>query len=118
MPEPQPSPHPLLTVGELAARSGFAPSALRFYERKGLISTERTTGQQRRYLADVLCRVTMIRACQRAGLSLAEIRDALAMLPEGEVPDQQDWQRVAARLRKDVRARIRHLERVLDGLAP
>ena len=67
-----------LTVGQVAERSGAAPSALRFYERQGLISADRTTGNQRRFHADVLCRVAMIRVCQQAGLSLAQIRTALA----------------------------------------
>ena len=107
-----------LTVGQVAARSGVPASALRFYERKGLISTERTSGNQRRYLADVLCRVAMIRACQQAGLSLAEIRSALAALPEGHVPDRADWDRLATRLRAEVHDRIDRLEQVLAGLAP
>ncbi len=63
-----------LTVGQVAERSGARPSALRFYERQGLISTDRTAGNQRRYHGDVLCRVAMIRVCQQAGLSLAQIR--------------------------------------------
>ena len=78
-----------LTVGQVAERSGVAPSALRFYERQGLITADRTAGIQRRYHGDVLCRVAMIRACQRVGLSIAEIRTALAALPEGP----EDWPR-------------------------
>ena len=67
-----------LTVGQVAQRSGAAPSALRFYERQGLINADRTASNQRRYGGDVLCRVAMIRVCQQAGLSLAQIRAALA----------------------------------------
>ena len=73
-----------LTVGQVAERSGAAPSALRFYERQGLISTDRTAGNQRRYRGDVLCRVAMIRVCQQAGLTLTQIRVALAeAVPDG-----------------------------------
>jgi len=76
-----------LTVGQVAERSGAAPSALRFYERQGLISADRTASNQRRYRGDVLCRVAIIRVCQQAGLSLAQIRAALAeAVPDGQIP--------------------------------
>lgn len=70
-----------LTVGQVAKRSGVAPSALRFYERQRLISSDRTTGNQRRYYGDVLCRVTMIRACQRVGLLSGGARAAVCYPP-------------------------------------
>jgi len=107
-----------LRIGEVSRRSGVAPSALRFYERRGLISTERAEHGERRYHADVLCRVTMIRACQRAGLTLADIADALAELPEGRVPGRDAWERLAARLRHEVGERLSHFESVLRELAP
>lgn len=109
---------PGLTIGEVSARSGVAPSALRFYERKGLITTERDDSRQRRYRADVLCRIAMIRASQEAGLTLTEIKAVLAMLPEGQVPSRADWNRIAAILRHDLRLRIARFERVLAALAP
>src|SRR5258708_25669892 len=75
-----------LTVGQVAQRSSVAPSALRFYDRQGLLSSDRTTGNQRRYHGAVLCRVTMIRACQRAGLTIPANRPAFADLHEGPIP--------------------------------
>jgi len=109
---------PGLSIGQVSARSGVAPSALRFYEGKGLITPHRVEGGQRRYQADVLCRVIMIRACQDAGLTLAEVKIALAPLVEGEVPDKDDWERLAESLRGEVRTRIERFERVLARLAP
>jgi len=107
-----------LTVGQVAQRSGVAPSALRFYERQELITSDRTTGNQRRYHGDVLCRVAMIRACQRVGLSIAEIRTALAELPEGHIPGPEDWDRLAQRLRHELHHRIDDLNRALQALSP
>jgi MerR family redox-sensitive transcriptional activator SoxR len=107
-----------LTVGQVAERSGAAPSALRFYERQGLITAERTAGNQRRYHGDVLCRVAMIRVCQQAGLSLAEIRTALAeAVPDGQAPGPQEWERLAHHLRQQLRRRISELDRLLGELA-
>jgi len=107
-----------LTVGQVAERSGAAPSALRFYERQGLISADRTTANQRRYRGDVLCRVAMIRVCQQAGLSLAQIRTALAeAVPEGQVPGPQEWEQLAQHLRHQVSTRIGELGRLLGALA-
>lgn len=105
-----------LTVGQVAARSGVAPSALRFYERQGLITSDRTAGNQRRYHADVLCRVAMIRACQRVGLSIADIKTALAELPEGQVPGPADWDRLSLRLQHELHDRIDDLNRALHAL--
>ena len=84
-----------LTIGELSHRSGVAPSALRFYEDVGLLSAERTGGNQRRYPRHALRRVAFIRAAQRVGLSLDEISTALATLPSGRTPTKADWQRVS-----------------------
>lgn len=106
-----------LTIGEVAARGGVAPSALRFYEAQGLISSVRTAGNQRRYAGDVLCRVMMIRACQRVGLTIAEIRAALAELPDGHIPGSNDWERLAARLRSELHDRIAQLNALLDELS-
>jgi MerR family transcriptional regulator, redox-sensitive transcriptional activator SoxR len=104
------------TVGQVATRSGVAPSALRFYERQGLITSDRTAGNQRRYHADVMCRVAMIRACQRVGLSIADIRTALAELPEGQVPGPEDWDRLSQRLQRELHDRIDDLNRALHAL--
>jgi MerR family redox-sensitive transcriptional activator SoxR len=106
-----------LTVGQVAQRSGAAPSALRFYERQGLISADRTSSNQRRYRGDVLCRVAMIRVCQRAGLSLAQTRTALAeAAPHGQAPGPQEWERLAQHLRREVTSRIDELDRLLQSL--
>jgi len=106
-----------LTVGQVAQRSGAAPSALRFYERQGLISADRTAPNQRRYRGDVVCRVAMIRICQQAGLHLTQIRAALAeAIPDGQVPGPQEWEQLAAYLRRQVASRISELDRLLGAL--
>ncbi|NUT35464.1 MAG: redox-sensitive transcriptional activator SoxR [Hamadaea sp.] len=107
-----------LTVGQVARRSGIAASAIRFYERQGLITSDRTAGNQRRYHADVLCRLAMIEACQRVGLTLAEVREALAALPSGQAPSPQDWETLAQHLRLEAQARIDLLSQALRELAP
>jgi MerR family transcriptional regulator, redox-sensitive transcriptional activator SoxR len=106
-----------LTVGQVADRSGASQSALRFYERQGLISADRTAGNQRRYRGDVLCRVAMIRVCQQAGLSLAQTRTALAeVAPDGQIPGRQEWEALARRLRRQLSTRIDELDRLLGEL--
>jgi len=106
-----------LTVGQVATRMKVNASAVRYYESQGLITSDRTAGNQRRYHADVLCRVAMIRASQRVGLSIAEIRDALEELPEGRVPDRESWDRLAAQLRSRLHTRIDDLYVLLEELA-
>ncbi|MFE0651693.1 redox-sensitive transcriptional activator SoxR [Streptomyces sp. NPDC059534] len=105
-----------LTVGQLAARSGAAVSALHFYEAKGLISSRRTTGNQRRYGRDTLRRVAFVRAAQRVGIPLATIREALAQLPEERTPTNEDWARLSAAWRTELDARITQLGRLRDHL--
>ena len=105
-------PEPDLTIGELAARAGLAHSALRFYEAQGLIASTRTDGGQRRYHRDVLRRVAFVRVAQRVGLSLGEIRDALATLPSSRTPNKADW----ARLSRAWRPRLDEQIAVLEGL--
>ena len=107
-----------LSVGQVAERMGIAASAVRWYADQGLLPCERVTGNQRRFYADVLCRVAMIRASQRVGLTLAEIRAALDELPPGQPPSSQDWERLATRLRAVLNERIDHLFTVLDELKP
>ena len=86
----------LLTIGEMAERSGVAPSALRYYESQGLITSTRTTGNQRRYERATLRRISFIRSAQRVGLSLEEITEALSTLPGGRTPTKADWSRLSA----------------------
>lgn len=83
-----------LSIGEVSERSGIAPSALRFYEAEGLITTTRTTGNQRRYERSTL-RIAFIRSAQRVGLTLDEITAALATLPGGRTPTKADWTRLS-----------------------
>lgn len=106
-----------LTVGEVADRAGLAVSALHFYERKGLIESRRTNGNQRRYRRDILRRVAFIRASQRLGIPLATIKEALAMLPEGRTPTQGDWVRLARAWRGVLDARMAEMARMRDTLA-
>lgn len=85
----------LLSIGELAERSGIAPSAIRFYESEGLLHATRSTGGQRRYEREVLRRVAFIRVAQRVGLSLDEVRSALGTLPAQRTPNARDWARLS-----------------------
>jgi MerR family transcriptional regulator, redox-sensitive transcriptional activator SoxR len=108
--------HETLSVGELAARSGVAVSALHFYERQGLLCSLRNAGNQRRYRRDALRRVAVIRVAQRAGIPLAAIGEALATLPDGRTPTQADWARLSRHWRADLDARIAQLTRLRDQL--
>ena len=107
----------LLTIGEVAERSGMAASAIRFYDRQGLIQAERTPSGQRRFRRDVLRRIACIRIAQRVGLSLEEIVDALADLPADRAPNQQDWQRLTRGWRDRLDQRIALLEALRGGLS-
>src|ERR687897_156959 len=106
-----------LAIGDFAARSGVAPSALRYYEKEGLIRSTRTGGNQRRYLRSELRRVAFIKIAQQVGVSLEEIREALAALPENRTPTKADWSRLSARWRKRLDDRIALMERLRDQLA-
>ncbi len=106
-----------LTVGELAQRAGVAPSALRFYEARGLIAAARSAGGQRRYPRAVLRRVAFILAAQRVGLSLESIQTALASLPQGRAPTRADWQRLSKAWEPLLAARIRELQALQSQLA-
>jgi MerR family redox-sensitive transcriptional activator SoxR len=105
-----------LTVGEVARRSGFAASALRFYERAGLIRSERTAGGQRRYPRMVLRRLAFIRAARHVGLTLEEIRAALQTLPESRTPTRKDWTRLSGMWRRRLDADIEALLALRDRL--
>ncbi len=111
------APHDLLTIGDVAARAGLATSALRFYEREGLIRAARTSGNQRRYDRDVLRRVAFVRVAQRVGVSLDEIRAALATLPDARTPTPADWARLAAAWHDRLTERITLLEGLRDELS-
>jgi MerR family redox-sensitive transcriptional activator SoxR len=106
----------LLSVGQLAARSAVAVSALHFYEAQGLITSRRTAGNQRRYQRDVLRRVAFIRASQRVGIPLRTIKQALDRLDDGRTPTRADWARLSAAWRDDLDNRIAQLQRLRDNL--
>jgi MerR family redox-sensitive transcriptional activator SoxR len=106
----------LLTVSQVAERSGFAPSALRFYEREGLVHATRTSGNQRRFPRNVLRRLAFIRAARNVGLSLDEVAAALATLPERRTPTRADWARLSRGWRHRLDEQIAALERLRDGL--
>ena len=105
-----------LTVGQLAERAGVATSAIRFYESRGLIRSRRTSGNQRRYEQAELRRVAFIRTAQRVGLSLEEIGEALATLPENRVPTKADWTRLSRAWRPRLDEQIERIERLRDQL--
>ncbi|MGH9024914.1 MAG: redox-sensitive transcriptional activator SoxR [Acidimicrobiia bacterium] len=105
-----------LSIGEVADRTGVAPSALRFYEAEGFLTSTRTDGGQRRFAREVLRRVAFIRAAQRVGLRLDEIRAALATLPKGRTPTTSDWARLSRSWRPRLDEQIALLERLRDQL--
>jgi len=111
-----PRPDDRLTIGELATRAGVSTPTLRFYEAEGLLSSERTTGGQRRYVRSSLRRIAFIRSAQRLGLSLGEIRATLASLPAGRTPTRADWTRLSRQWRRRIDERISELETLRDRL--
>lgn len=107
-----------LTVGEVAKRSGVRVSTIHFYERRGLIRSRRSEGNQRLFRREVLRRIAVIKVAQRAGVPLAKVREALSELPMDRAPTRDDWRRLSARWRDDLESRIRRLEKLkgeLDG---
>lgn len=106
----------LLTIGELSARSGVAPSALRFYEKLGLIHATRTGGNQRRYERTELRRVAFIRISAQLGIPLEAIKEALASLPANRTPTRADWARLSSSWRGHLDTQIALLERLRDTL--
>ncbi len=105
-----------LAIGQVADRAGVAVSALHFYERNGLITSTRNAGNQRRYARDTLRRVAFIRASQRVGIPLADIRDALEALPQQRTPNADDWAELAERWRARLDEGIDQLTRLRDDL--
>jgi MerR family transcriptional regulator, redox-sensitive transcriptional activator SoxR len=107
----------MLTIGEVADRGGLAASAIRFYERQGLIHAERAPNGQRRFRRDVLRRIAFIRIAQRVGLTLEEIVTALAVLPVDHAPSRRDWERLTAGWQDRIEQRIALLEALQSGLS-
>ena len=108
----------ILTIGELARRTGLSVSAIRFYEDKGLVEPLRTGGNQRRFLRADIRRLSFILIAQKLGLSLGEIGEAMAVLPHGRTPDAGDWARISGAITKRIEAEIARLNKVradLDG---
>jgi MerR family redox-sensitive transcriptional activator SoxR len=105
-----------LTIGQVAARSGIAPSALRFYQAENLIRARRSSGGQRRFHRDVLRRIAFVRIAQRVGLTIQEIRAALATLPSGRTPTKEDWARLSRAWKPRLDEQIATLERLRDRL--
>ncbi len=106
----------LLTVSDVSQRSGFPPSALRFYEKRGLLEASRTSGNQRRYHRSVLRRLAFIRAARNVGLSLDEVAAALDTLPHERTPAKADWTRLSRRWRDRLNEQIGALTKLRDGL--
>ncbi|GAB3297135.1 redox-sensitive transcriptional activator SoxR [Parasphingorhabdus pacifica] len=104
-----------LSVGQLSERSGVSISALHFYERKNLIKSRRTPGNQRRFRRDTLRRVALIRIAQRVGIPLATVREALDELPLCKPPTSADWQRLSQQWQADLEERIRDLQQLRDA---
>lgn len=105
-----------LSVGQMAQRSGVAVSTLHFYEAKGLIHSQRTAGNQRRYGRDMLRRIAIIRVAQRVGMPLATILEAFSTLPDGRTPTRKDWERLSAAWREELDERIQKLSQMRDTL--
>jgi MerR family transcriptional regulator, redox-sensitive transcriptional activator SoxR len=105
-----------VTIGELSERSGIPTSAIRYYETRGLVTSRRTTGNQRRYARSMLRRLAFIRTAQRVGLTLEEIEEALSTLPSSRTPTKADWARLSRGWRPRLDAQIAQLERLRDTL--
>jgi len=124
MSEPEPSsldeltkrPTDLLAIGDLAERTGLSVSAIRFYESRGLIHPKRNPGGQRRFPRSDIRRLSFVLIAQRLGMSIAEIREALALLPKRRTPTPADWERISQRIRRDLNERIDSLTRLRDRL--
>ena len=105
-----------LTIGEISARTGLAPSAIRFYEDQGLVHPLRTDSGQRRFDRADIRRLSFVMISQNLGFSIAEIRAALDTLPQNRTPTKRDWQRISARFRRHLDARIGQLTALRDKL--
>lgn len=110
------SPNSLLSIGQLARRTGLSVSAIRYYEMRGLVTAVRTAGNQRRFLRSDIRRLSFALIAQQLGLGLADIEAALATLPLGRAPTRRDWQAISRRIRAVLEAKIAILERTRDRL--
>ena len=109
-------PANLLTIGDLARRTGLSVSAIRYYEARGLVAPIRTAGNQRRYLRADIRRLSFALIAQQLGLSLADVEGRLRSLPQGRAPTQADWQRISAAIRDQLNAKIHTLQQTRDRL--
>ena len=110
------NPNDLLTIGNLARRTGLTPSAIRFYEDKGLLQSHRTGGNQRRFLRSDIRRLSFILIVQKLGLSLDEIGEHLRSLPQGRTPSSFDWWKISEAIRESLDRRIAQLQSLRDNL--
>ncbi|MGX7925613.1 redox-sensitive transcriptional activator SoxR [Tsuneonella sp. HG094] len=106
----------LLTIGELARRTGLSVSAIRYYEARGLVEPIRTGGNQRRFLRGDIRRLSFVLIAQGLGLSLGEIEGELSRLPHGRNPTAADWKRISGRVRAAINAKIATLQKTRDDL--
>jgi MerR family redox-sensitive transcriptional activator SoxR len=117
MPESAPrEANQVMTIGDLAERTGLAVSAIRFYETKGLVTPARNTGGQRRYLRSDIRRLSFVQVSQQLGFTIEEIRAALATLPASRTPTQKDWERISRNFRANLDDRIARMTRLRDYL--
>jgi MerR family redox-sensitive transcriptional activator SoxR len=107
----------LLTIGELARRTGLSVSAIRYYESRGLVNAVRTAGNQRRFMRSDIRRLSFVLIAQQMGLSVANIEAELRSLPQGRTPSRQDWEVISSRIKATIDAKIRVLERIREKLA-
>ncbi|ALE15917.1 Redox-sensitive transcriptional activator SoxR [Altererythrobacter epoxidivorans] len=106
----------LLTIGDLARRTGLSVSAIRFYEEKGLVEPFRTSGNQRRYFRSDIRRLSFILIAQKLGLALTEIEEELRKLPQGRTPNARDWQAISGGIKRRIDSQIAALEKVREDL--
>ncbi len=106
----------LISIGQVAARTGLAVSAIRYYEEQGLVAPERSRAGQRRFVRTDIRRLSFVLITQRLGFSIAEIRKMLASLPEGRTPDQADWTKLSKSIRTELDRRIAVMTRLRDNL--
>ena len=106
----------VMTIGDLAERTGLSVSAIRFYETKGLVTPARNAGGQRRYLRSDIRRLSFVLVAQQLGFSIEDIRSALSSLPEGRTPTQKDWEKISRAFHAKLEERIQRMTRLRDYL--
>lgn len=105
-----------ITIGQLAERTGLSVSAIRYYETQGLVSSERSSGGQRRFLRSDIRRLSFVLIAQQVGFSIEQIRKQMEALPEGRTPNKKDWTRMSRGFRKELDAKIEALNQMRDQL--